>query len=111
MTDKIVVLCTCPTQEEAGKLARLVVEERLAACASVVPGVRSFYRWKGAVEAAREHLMVIKTTREAFPALSAALQKAHSYELPELVALPIVDGSASYLAWLDENVPGKGGAE
>ena len=104
MTDKIVVLSTCATQNEAEKIARLLVEERLAACVSVVAGVRSYYRWKGAVESADECLLVIKTSRESFGPLSAALEKAHSYELPEVIALPIVEGAANYLSWLHANV-------
>ncbi|MGA3098973.1 MAG: divalent-cation tolerance protein CutA [Bryobacteraceae bacterium] len=104
MTDKIVVLSTCSSQEEGEKLARLLVEERLAACVNVVPRVRSYYRWKGAVEAAEECLMVVKSSRGLFAELSLALAAAHSYELPEALAIPILDGTADYLNWLDENL-------
>jgi periplasmic divalent cation tolerance protein len=104
MTDKIVVLSTCATDEEAGRLARLLVEQRLAACVNVVGGVRSFYRWKGAVEEASERLLVIKTSRALFPALKAALEAAHSYETPEALALPVLDGAANYLNWLEESL-------
>jgi periplasmic divalent cation tolerance protein len=104
MTDKIVVLSTCATQEEAEKLARLLVGERLAACVSVAPRVRSYYHWKGAIESADECLLVIKTTRQLFGRLSAALQKGHSYEVPEVLALPIVEGSANYLSWFDASL-------
>ncbi len=106
MTDKIVVLSTCATEEEAGRIARLLVDGRLAACVNVVPGLRSYYRWKGAVENSDEFLLVIKSARGLFGALSSALEKAHSYEVPEVIALPIVDGSAGYLGWLDENLGG-----
>jgi periplasmic divalent cation tolerance protein len=104
MTDKIVVLSTCPTDEEAERLARLLVEQRLAACVNVIPGVRSFYRWKGAVEDASERLLVIKSSRALFPLLKAAIEKAHSYETPEALALPVLDGAANYLNWLDESL-------
>jgi periplasmic divalent cation tolerance protein len=107
MTDKIVVLSTCSNLEEGEKLARLLVEERLAACVNVVPRVRSFYRWKGAVEAAEECLMVIKSSRGLFAELSLALARAHSYELPEALAVPVLEGTADYLRWLGENLRAK----
>jgi periplasmic divalent cation tolerance protein len=107
MTDKIVVFSTCASQEEAEKLARLVVEQRLAACASIVPNVRSYYRWQGAVETAGEHLLVIKSARRQFAALAAVLERAHSYEVPEVLAMPVVAGSAPYLAWLDASLGGE----
>jgi len=89
MTDKIVVFSTCASEEEAEKLARLVVEQGLAACASIVPNVRSYYRWQGAVETAGEYLLVIKSARRQFAALSAAIERAHSYEVPEVLAVPV----------------------
>jgi periplasmic divalent cation tolerance protein len=101
MTDKIVVLNTCASAEEAERLARSLVERRLAACVTVVSPVRSFYRWKGAVADATEWLLVIKTSRPMFERLRAALESTHSYELPEILALPVIEGSADYLAWLD----------
>ena len=101
MTDKIVVLSTCGSADEAERIARRLVEERLAACVSVVPGVRSHYRWQGAVESSDEWLLVIKSTRERFDALRTVLAAAHSYEVPEIIALPVVDGAASYLDWID----------
>jgi len=104
MTDKIVILCTCGSEEEAGRIARALVAEHLAACVSVLPGARSFYRWKGEIESASEWLLVIKSSRARFAELRAALEKAHSYEVPEILALPIVDGAPNYLQWLDENL-------
>ena len=106
MTDKIVVLSTCANEEEAGKLARALVEERLAACVSIVPGVRSFYHWKGAVESSAECLLVVKSSRALFAPLRAALDRLHSYDVPEVLALPIVDGAPSYLDWLDASIGG-----
>jgi periplasmic divalent cation tolerance protein len=100
MTDKIVVFSTCGSESEAARLARTLVEERLAACVNIISPVRSFYRWKGVVEDAAEWLLLIKTERRLFPRLRAALEAAHSYELPEVLALPVVDGSPNYLAWI-----------
>jgi periplasmic divalent cation tolerance protein len=101
MTDKIVVLNTCGSEAEAERLARLLVDQHLAACVSIVPKLRSFYRWNGAVESAEEWLLLIKSSRPLFERLRAALEKAHSYEVPEVLALPVVDGAAGYLEWLD----------
>jgi periplasmic divalent cation tolerance protein len=104
MTDKIVAYNTCATAEEAEKIARRLVEARLAACVSVVAGLRSFYRWQGAIENSTEWLLIIKTSRDRFNELRAELERLHSYEVPELIALPILDGSPDYLNWLDAEV-------
>jgi periplasmic divalent cation tolerance protein len=101
MTEKIVVLSTCGSEEESARIAKRLVDQHLAACVNLIPRVRSFYRWQGKVEDATEWLLVIKTSRERFAALRTVLEGAHSYELPEVLALPIVDGSPNYLAWLD----------
>lgn len=101
MTDKIVVLSTASSSEEAEKIARNLVDARLAACVNVVPGMRSFYRWKGSIEDAAEWLLVIKSSRERFDALRTALEKLHSYEVPEVIALSVIDGSQNYLNWMD----------
>ena len=104
MTDKIVILSTCGDRDDAERLARALVDARVAACVNVVPGVRSFYRWKGAVEDSAECLLVIKSSRPLFGELRALLEKAHPYDVPEIVALPIVDGAPGYLGWLDESL-------
>jgi periplasmic divalent cation tolerance protein len=104
MTDKIVVLSTCSSAEEAEKIASRLVETRLAACVSVVAGARSFYRWKDAIENASEWLLLIKTSRGNFDGLRAELEKVHSYEVPEIIALPILDGAANYLNWLEGEI-------
>lgn len=82
-------------------MARMLVDRRLAACVNIVPQVRSIYRWKGEVEDARESLLLIKTTEDRFSEVRDALRQQHSYELPEIIALPITDGLPEYLAWLD----------
>jgi periplasmic divalent cation tolerance protein len=104
MTDKIVVLCTCASEEEAEKLARALVEQRLAACVNVISRMKSFYRWQGNLETATECLLVIKSSRGHFEELRAAVEKAHSYEVPEVIALPVVEGAPNYLNWLDDNL-------
>lgn len=109
MTDKVVVLSTCGTEQEAEQVARVLVERKLAACVNVVAPVQSFYWWQGKVEKSSEHLLIIKTSRDLFDKVRSALESIHSYELPELVALPIVDGSANYLNWMNENLAGPQG--
>lgn len=104
MTDKIVVLSTCASAEEAEKIARGLIEIRVAACVNVLAGARSFYRWKGAIEDTGEWLLIIKTSRAQFDSLRAELERLHSYEVPEIVALPIVDGAPNYLNWLGAEV-------
>ena len=106
MTDKIVVFSTCGSMEEAERLARRLIEENLAACGNVISPVRSFYRWKGTIEDASEWLLSIKTSRELFDRVRLALESAHSYELPEVLALPVVEGSPNYLAWMEGELGG-----
>ncbi|MBM4062639.1 MAG: divalent-cation tolerance protein CutA, partial [Planctomycetes bacterium] len=98
----VVVLCTAPERGEgdrlgAHELARALVEARLCACVNVVPGLRSWFRWQGAVDAADELLLVAKTTAAALPALQARIAALHPYELPEVIALPIAGGLPGYL--------------
>jgi periplasmic divalent cation tolerance protein len=105
MTDKIVVLSTCSSIEEGERLARALVEAGLAACVNVVPSIRSIYRWKGAIEDSQEVLLILKSSRALFEPLRRELEKLHSYEVPEVLALPVVDGAPNYLAWLGESAP------
>jgi len=96
----LVVLVTAPTADRASALARALVEERLAACGNVLPGMRSIYRWEGKVEDEPEALLVLKTTRDRFEALRDRVLALHPYQTPEVVALPVETGSAAYLAWV-----------
>ena len=96
----IVVLSTFPGPDQAAAVARTLVEERLAACVNLVPAVRSIYRWQGAVQDDAEALAIIKTTDERLPALRERLAALHPYDVPEILALPVADGHAPYLAWL-----------
>ncbi len=106
MSGRVVALSTVGTAEDAERIARALVERRLAACVNVVPGVVSVYRWKGAVERDEERLLVIKTRAERLEELRRALVELHPYEVPELLALPVEAGHGPYLAWLDESVSG-----
>jgi periplasmic divalent cation tolerance protein len=100
MTDALVVLVTTPSPERAAEIARTVVEERLAACGNVVPGLRSIYRWEGKVQDDAEALLVLKTTRARFEALRDRVLALHPYAVPEVIALTVEAGSAAYLAWI-----------
>ncbi|HWF40270.1 MAG TPA: divalent-cation tolerance protein CutA [Candidatus Acidoferrales bacterium] len=109
MIEKIVVLVTCGSVDEARKIGRALVDERLAACVNVVQApVESIYRWKGRVDTATEFLMIIKSSRERFSAIEERIRKLHSYEIPEIIALPIEKGSRDYLAWLTDSVRKQG---
>jgi len=98
----ILVLCTAPDPDVAATLARGLVDAKLAACVNVVPGLRSFYVWKGDVHDEPEVQLLIKTRRARFAALSEWLADNHPYEVPEIIALPIEAGAKSYLGWLEE---------
>ena len=101
MKDDVVALLVTARDAECGRrIARALVEERLAACVNVLPGVHSFYRWKGSVEEADEVMLVAKTRAERAAALAARVRALHPYELPEVVALPVTDGSRAYLRWV-----------
>jgi len=100
VTEAIVVLVTTPTPDRAAELARALVEERLAACGNVVPGLRSIYRWEGKVVDEAEALLILKTTRARFEALRERVLALHPYAVPEVVALPVLAGNAPYLAWI-----------
>ena len=104
MTDKVVVLVSVGSLKEARKIARTVVEARLAACVNLLPAVESVYAWQGKIEKAKEQLLLIKTSRETFPRLAGEIRRLHSYSTPEIICLPIIDGSADYLAWIEQSL-------
>ena len=104
MTDKRVVLTTAGSIEEANKIADALVQRRLAACVNVVGPISSVYRWKEKVERTQEWLLLIKTTAGAADSVGDAINELHSYQLPELVVLPIEGGGEAYLGWVGENV-------
>jgi periplasmic divalent cation tolerance protein len=99
-----VVFVTLPDADGARAMARILVDERLAACGSVVPGLTSIYRWEGAIEEEAEALLVLKTTADALPGLLARIPALHPYEVPEILALPVGEGHPPYLDWVRESV-------
>ena len=105
--DFIVVLITTASYEEARKIADALVAERKAACVNIVPKVNSIFRWKGNIEEAEESLLLVKTRAELFPEVVSFVQRLHSYEVPEIIALPIIKGNPDYLAWLREETGDK----
>ena len=98
------VLVTCPSIAEARRIGRSLVKKKLAACANILAGVESIYRWKGKVERAREVLVVMKTTAARLRELEREVKRVHGYEVPEFIALPIVAGSQEYLEWVGKSV-------
>lgn len=104
MTDKRLVLSTTGSEEEARKIARALVERKLAACVNIVPQIESIYRWQGKVESSQEWLLLIKTTSEKVSVVREAIAELHSYDLPECIAVTIDDGSPDYLQWIVESV-------
>src|SRR5262245_55366825 len=104
MTDSSVIFVTTGSETEAETIAKALVEERLVACVNLLPPVRSIYRWEGNVTDEREWLMVMKTTIERFPAVEKRVRALHSYQVPEVIALPITGGAERYLRWLRESI-------
>ncbi|MEP6920189.1 MAG: divalent-cation tolerance protein CutA [bacterium] len=103
-TDAIAVFITAPTADEAARLADLLVSSHLAACVQILPAIESVYFWKGSVERQTEVLLIAKTVQSQFAALEREVRAVHSYETPEIVAVPITAGSAPYLDWLSSGV-------
>jgi periplasmic divalent cation tolerance protein len=104
MTDKVVVLVTTSGAKEARKIANTLVKEGLAACVNILPKIRSYYRWKGRVQSDEECLLVIKSSRPRFTSLRKAIERLHSYKVPEIICLPIVEGADPYMNWLEESL-------
>jgi periplasmic divalent cation tolerance protein len=102
MTECIIVLITASQEEEAARIARGVVESRLAACVNIVRDIRSVYRWQGKIEDEHEVLLIAKTRRVLFDRLAKMVKELHSYSVPEIIAIPVIDGSGDYLKWLSE---------
>lgn len=101
-TEHCVVLCTCPDQERALTIGAALVEQRLAACVNLVPGLVSLYRWQGALQQDAEVLLLMKTRGDRLADLTEVLRRLHPYDLPEIIALPIVSGLPAYLQWIDQ---------
>ena len=104
MTDKILVLTTASSKEEARRIGRVLVERLLAACVSIVPQLDSIYRWEGEIEEAEEWLLMVKTSRGAFERVRDPINELHSYDVPECISVAIDEGSAGYLSWIGQSV-------
>ncbi len=103
MSDPIVVFVTCGSEEEGLKIANALVDGRLAACVNLISPIRSIYRWEGKIWDEKEWLLIIKTQREKFGEVEKKVKSLHSYSVPEIISLPILEGSSSYLDWVREN--------
>lgn len=101
-----IVLTTAANADEAGRLGRTLVEERLAACATVIPGAHSIYRWRGEIESSSECLLLLKTSPDKLAALEIRLHEIHSYQTPEFIVLNVESGSSQYLEWLQSSLRG-----
>jgi len=102
MTEYIVVLITAPKEEDAAKIAKELVESSFAACVNIIKNVRSIYRWQGKIEDDSEVLLIVKTRKNLFDKLIKKVKELHSYSVPEIIALPVTEGSKDYLKWLQE---------
>lgn len=100
----IVVFTTCANKEEAQKISRALVEKRLAACVNILPQVESLFWWEGKVDSEQEFLLVIKSRAERFGKICALVKSLHSYEVPEIISLPVSEGHQPYLQWIDESL-------
>jgi len=104
VTDKVVIFVTAASPDECKKIARHLVESRLAACVNITQPIESVYRWQGQIAEEREFLLIVKSTRELFPEIKTAISSIHSYQTPEIICLPVSDGSPSYLQWIADSV-------
>ena len=102
MSEAIVVLVTCGSEEQATNIANSLLEERLAACVNIISPIRSIYRWEGKIWDEKEWMLIIKTQKKKFEELEKKVKSLHSYSVPEIIALPMVEGSTPYLKWLEE---------
>ena len=100
--EALVVYITAPNEEESAKIARALVEERLAGCVNIIKPIRSIYRWQENIEDDTETLMIVKTQKRLFESLENRVRELHSYSVPEIIAVPVVEGSKDYLKWLEE---------
>ncbi len=104
MTDKVVIMVTAASRRECRKIARHLVEAQLAACVNITQPVESLYRWEGKLAHEKEFVMLIKSTRDLFPEIKTEISRIHSYHTPEIICLPIIDGSRNYLQWVSDSV-------
>jgi periplasmic divalent cation tolerance protein len=104
VTDKMVIMVTASSRRECRKIALRLIDEKLAACVNITQPIQSIYRWEGKIDQGKEFLMFIKTRRDLFPQIEAEIALVHSYHTPEIICLPIIDGSPNYLQWVSDSV-------
>jgi len=104
VTDKVVILVTAASRDESNKIARHLVEKRLAACVNISPGIESVYRWEGQIVEGGEFLLIIKSSKELFGEIKNEIVGLHSYRTPEIICLPIIEGSSDYLQWISDSL-------
>jgi len=104
VTDKVVIMVTASSRRECRKIARRLIDEKLAACVNITQPVQSVYHWEGKIEQSKEFLLFIKTKRDLFPQIKTEIGLLHSYHTPEIICLPIIDGSPNYLQWVNDSV-------
>ena len=104
MSNKVIAYTTCLDRVEAEKIATHLIEKQFAACVNILPSTKSFYKWQGVIETNDEALMMIKTSRDLIHKVQQVIKQIHSYELPELIVVPIIDGSPDYLAWIEHEL-------
>ena len=111
MTDKVVILVTAASKKECRKIAKHLVESKLAACVNITQPIESIYRWEGKIAREEEYQLIIKSTRELFPEIKTVISSLHSYHTPEIICLPIIEGSRNYLQWVSDSVKVPGSAQ
>ncbi len=105
-TGKVVILITTASEEEARNIAELLLNQKKAACVNIISGVDSRFWWQGKLDSAEESLLIVKTRASLLPEIVEMVKKAHSYDVPEIIALPIIGGNEDYLKWIDNEVEG-----
>ncbi len=108
MTDSIVVMIACSSKREAARIKEVLLEKRKVACVNIIPKVDSFFWWKGKIDSSLEVLLLAKTKKKMLKGIITLVKKIHSYEVPEIIALPITGGNRDYLSWIGEEVRGEG---
>lgn len=108
MTDSIVVMITCSSKREAVKIKEVLLKKRKVACVNIISGVDSFFWWKGKIDSSLEVLLLAKTKKKMLKEIITLVQKIHSYEVPEIIALPVIGGNKNYLKWIEREVLGEG---
>lgn len=101
---RIIIFVTAASKKQAGQIAEALIKKKLAACVNIIGGVNSFFRWQGKIDSAKEVLLIIKSNKDKLPRIITCVKSLHSYDVPEIIALPIIAGDRAYLKWIDESL-------